>query len=111
MLIKADAAIGTLSLHKKGMDEAATFKIRDCAARGIPCILPYIDTDFSDLRSDYFLQIPNSEDNIQTHGQVIHDFVFAMRGKRIPRELIFNRIDSSFKESRRLAFFQKIIQK
>ncbi|HSL86464.1 MAG TPA: hypothetical protein VK861_05985, partial [Bacteroidales bacterium] len=94
---------------KKGMDEAATFKIRDCAARGIPCILPYVDTDFSDMESDYFLQIPNSEDNIKIHAQSIHDFVFAMRGKRIPRDLIFGRIDSSFKESERLSFFQQFV--
>ncbi len=111
VLAHADAAIGTLSLHKKGMDEAATFKVRDYAARGIPCIIPYTDTDFHDLDNEYFLQIPNTEDNIRTHGQAIHDFIFSMRGKRIPRELIFNRIDSSIKESNRLAFFQRIVNK
>jgi glycosyltransferase involved in cell wall biosynthesis len=110
VLAQADAAIGTLSLHKKGMEEAATFKIRDCVARGIPCILPYVDTDLDDLESEYFLHIPNSEDNIQTHGQVIHDFVYSMRGKRIPRELIVERIDSSVKESKRLSFFQQFIK-
>lgn len=107
VLARADAAIGTLSLHKKGMDEAATFKVRDCAARGIPCILPYFDADLSELNSEFFLQIPNRDDNVETHGQAIHDFVFAMRGRRVPRELIFNRIDSSIKESKRLIFFQQ----
>jgi hypothetical protein len=110
VLSQADAAIGTLALHKKGMEEAAPFKIRDCAARGIPCILPYVDTDLDDLESEYFLHIPNSEDNIQTHGQVIHDFVYSMRGKRIPRELIVERIDSSVKESKRLSFFQQFVK-
>jgi hypothetical protein len=111
VLSQADAAIGTLSLHKKGMEEAAPFKIRDCAARGIPCILPYLDTDLDDVESEFFLHIPNTMDNIQTHGQMIHDFVYSMRGKRIPRELIFDRIDSSVKESKRLSFFQQFLKK
>ena len=110
ILARADAAIGTLALHRKGMNEAAALKVRDCVARGIPCILPYIDTDLSELESEFFLQIPNKEDNIQTHGKAIHDFVFAMRGRRVPRELIFERIDISVKEAQRLEFFQRVIE-
>ncbi len=60
VLARADAAIGTLSLHVKGMQEAATLKIRDCAARGIPCILPYEDPDFTGMDSRLILQIPNT---------------------------------------------------
>ena len=65
MLASADAAIGTLSLHVKGMDQVAPLKIRDCSARGIPCILPYRDIDFADLDSQLFLQIPNRVDSIK----------------------------------------------
>ncbi len=108
MLAKADAAIGTLSLHVKGMDEVAPLKIRDCSARGIPCILPYRDIDFEGLDNHLFLQIPNRIDSIKTHGQAVHDFVMQARGKRVPRELIAGRIDSSFKEKQRLEFFEKI---
>jgi hypothetical protein len=109
VLAGADAAIGTLSLHVKGMEEAATLKIRDCAARGIPCILPYRDTDFVGMDSRLFLQIPNTMDNIKAHGQAIHDFVFQARGQRVNREMIANRIDSRIKEKQRLEFFQKVI--
>jgi hypothetical protein len=109
VLANADAAIGTLSLHVKGMEEAATLKIRDCSARGIPCILPYLDTDFSDVGSSLFLRIPNTEDNILTHGQAIHDFLFQARGHRVTRGMIENRIDSHIKEEQRLDFFQKMI--
>jgi hypothetical protein len=109
VLANADAAIGTLSLHVKGMEEAATLKIRDCTARGIPCILPYLDTDFSDLESDLFLMIPNTKDNIAIHGQDIHDFVYRVRGQRVPRAMVENRIDSRVKEEQRLEFFQRII--
>ena len=110
VLADADAAIGTLSLHIKGMREAATLKIRDCAARGIPCVLPYLDTDFTDMDSSLFLQIPNTEDNIRTHGQAIHDFVYRARGQRATRDMVNNRIDSRVKETQRLDFFQKIIE-
>jgi len=109
-LAEADAAIGTLSLHIKGMQEAATLKIRDCAARGIPCILPYRDTDFTGMESRLFLQIPNTITNIKTHGQAIHDFVMQARGQRVTREMVNDRIDSRIKEMQRLDFFQKVIE-
>jgi hypothetical protein len=109
VLANADAAIGTLSLHVKGMEEAATLKIRDCSARGIPCILPYLDTDFLDVKSSLFLQIPNAKDNIITHGQAINDFVFHMRGQRVPRSMVKDRIDSRIKEEQRLDFFKKFV--
>lgn len=109
MLAKADVAIGTLSLHVKGMDEAAPLKIRDCSARGIPCILPYQDSDFEGLDSHLFLQIPNTIDNIETHGKTIHDFVMQAHGKRVPRDLIAGRIDAKVIESERLRFFRQIL--
>ena len=108
VMAQADGAIGTLALHRKGMNEASPLKIRDCAARGIPCILPYKDTDFDDLDSDLFLRIPNREDNVQTHSREIHDFAYRVQGKRIPRELIQERIDSQKKEAMRLAFLEKM---
>ncbi|MCD6356102.1 MAG: hypothetical protein J7L66_02355 [Anaerolineaceae bacterium] len=109
LLSKADCAIGTLSLHLiKGMNEASPFKVRDCVARGIPCILPYKDTDLSNLECDQILNIPNTPDNIITHGKIIHDFIQKMRGKRIARQIIKDRIDSASKEKQRINFFLQI---
>jgi len=110
MLRNCDVAIGTCSLYKKGMQEAAPLKIRDCAAAGLPLILPYTDTDFNDLENETILKLPNNEENIKTHGQTIRDFVYAMRGKRIPRYLIIDRIDFHQKEVERLKFFKSILQ-
>ena len=110
LLKSADAAVGTLSLHLKGMDEASPFKIRDCAARGIPCILPYNDTDLSDLECPEIINIPNTIDNIITHGDEIHDFIYKMRGRRLDRRIIENRIDIKQKELLRLDFFNKVSQ-
>jgi hypothetical protein len=108
LLSSADAAIGTLSLHLKSMQEASPLKIRDCAARGIPCILPYKDTDLYDLECLEILNIPNTPDNITTHGVEIHDFVKRMRGKRLERSLVESRIDLVQKEKKRLDFFNLI---
>jgi hypothetical protein len=108
VLEQADAAIGTLSLYLKEMDEAAPLKIRDCVARGIPCILPYRDTDLDDLATACTLKIPNTPENIDQCGQQIHDFIQAMRGKRMARELVENRIDAREKEKQRLDFFKWI---
>jgi hypothetical protein len=107
ILKSADAAIGTLSLHLKGMEEASPFKIRDCAARGIPCILPYDDTDLSDLGCPEILNIPNTIDNIITHGDKIHDFIYKMRGHRLERNFIEDRIDINQKEIQRLDFLNQ----
>ena len=106
---KADAAIGSLSLHLIGMNEGSTLKIPDYVAHGIPCILPYIDADLTPLKSEYFLQIPNNAASIQTHGQAIRDFVYDMRGKRVPRDLIAGRIDTKVKETERLRFFSQTL--
>jgi len=108
ILSKADAAIGTMALHRKGMDEASSLKTRDVLARGIPCILPYKDTAVSGLNLNEILQIPNTPDNIKIHGQKIHDFIFSMRGKRISRDSLKGKISIDVLESLRLDFFQKI---
>jgi len=109
VLSRADAAIGSISLHLNEMDEASPFKIRDCAGRGIPCILPYTDTDLSDVKSDAILQVPNTPQNLIANKEVIHDFIFNMRGKRIKREEISDKIDIAEKEHKRVVFFQQII--
>ena len=111
LLSCADAAIGSLSLHLNDMQEASPLKIRDCAARGIPCILPYKDTDLFDLDCREILNIPNTPDNITTHGVKIHDFINRMRGKRLERTFIENRIDIAQKEKMRIDFFDSIFHK
>jgi len=108
LLSSADAAIGSLSLHLNSMQEASPLKIRDCAARGIPCILPYKDTDLYDLDCRELLNIPNTADNITTHGVEIHNFVDKMRGKRLQRSSVESRIDIFQKEKTRVDFFNSI---
>ncbi len=56
----------TLALYKKGMQEAASLKLRDCMLRGFPVALAYIDTDVSENPSfaPYTLQFPNNNSAI-----------------------------------------------
>ena len=111
LLANADAAIGSISLHLKEMEEASPLKIRDCAGRGIPCILPYQDTDLSGLNCKEILQIPNTPTNLVTHGQQVHDFIYNMRGKRLPRLITKNKIDIGPKEKKRIAFFEVVLKR
>ncbi len=111
ILAQADAAIGTAALHRAGLNEASPLKVRDCVSRGIPIILPFIDTDLDDLDSDLILKIPNDEDNVRNCGAQIHDFLYRVRGKRIPREAVQGHIDSRAKEQQRLDFLAGICKK
>jgi len=110
LLANADAAIGSISLHRNDMNEASPFKIRDCVARGIPVILPYIDTDLSNLDYEEVLQIPNTPDNLKSHTQAIRDFIFKMQGRRIQRNRITKHIGIKEKERARVDFFHKILE-
>jgi len=111
ILAQADAAVGTLARHRAGLNEASPLKVRDYASRGIPCILPFRDTDLDSLDSDLILRIPNTEDNVRAQAAEIHDFLLRVQGKRIPRELVRGRIDGRIKEKQRLDFMAGFIHK
>jgi hypothetical protein len=108
ILAQMDVAISSLALHRIGMKESSPLKTRECLAYGLPIILPYVDTDLHDLDCDFILKIPNTEDNVKTHVELIRDFAYRMRGMRADRETLMSRIDSKQKELIRLSFFDKI---
>lgn len=107
VLAQADVGLGTLALHRKGMEEACTLKVRECLARGIPMILPYRDTDIG-RSSAGVLSIPNTRDNVPTAVGDIRAFVKDQRGRRVATDVI-SRIDSGEKESQRLAFIRSLL--
>lgn len=108
VLAKMDLAMSSLALHRIGMNESSPLKTRECLAYGLPIILPYVDTDLHDLDCDFILEIPNTEDNVKTHADLIRDFAYRMRGRRADQEILVSRIDSRQKELVRLSFFDKI---
>jgi hypothetical protein len=106
-----DAAIGTLALHRKEMEEASPLKVREYLIHGLPVIIGYCDTDLSNRQYNFVCQIPNRENNIQEYSEQIYDFAYRMMEKRVDRNLIAPLIDQSLKEKMRLEFFAQIIGK
>lgn len=104
-----DAVFSQLGLHRKNMRENPTLKVREALAYGLPLILAHQDADLTGLETDCILRIPNTEDNLMSHGDAIREFAYSVMGKRIERELIASRIDQRKKEVTRLAFFEKVI--
>jgi glycosyltransferase involved in cell wall biosynthesis len=102
VMAQADAAFGTLSLHKKRMEEACPLKVREYLAFGIPTIIGYRDTDFPEPVS-FLLQLPSSDDNVVKHHDLIEEFIQNWKGKRVDRQSILH-LDSSRKEAQRLGF-------
>ena len=111
ILAQADAAISSLSLHAIGMQESSPLKTRECAALGIPLILPYRDTDLDSIDHPCILRIPNRPDNLITHAKVIEQFVRDVQGKRLDGVVVRDAIDSREKENRRLKFIQHMLDK
>jgi glycosyltransferase involved in cell wall biosynthesis len=107
LLAAADVAIGTLALHRNGMDEASPLKTREYLARGLPTIIAYRDTDFPN-DAPFLLRLPNTPDNVEDQSAAIRQFVAAARGMRVPRADI-QQIDLGAKEQRRLEFFKSIV--
>lgn len=109
VLAQADAAVSSLSLHTIGMEESSPLKTRECAALGIPLILPYRDTDLDSIDHPCILRIPNNPDNVKINAELIGKFVRDMQGKRLDSTNVRNAIDSKEKEQRRLQFIQQIL--
>lgn len=109
LIAKADVAIGSLSLHRNGMEEGSPLKVREYLAFGIPIIIAYKDVDFPG-ENPYILKLPNTPDNIITHTEIIEKFVNHVKGTRVPRDMI-NHLDIQYKELRRLMFMRTIIER
>lgn len=105
-----DIGIGTLALHRKGMDEASSLKVRDYLAFGFPIIIGYQDTALMEARlNPYFiLQLPNSENNVEMHIEQIINFAKENQNKVLELDEVSEFIDSKVWENKRLLFFNQI---
>ncbi len=104
---QCDLGIGSMALHRNGMNEACTLKVREYLACGLPVILPYHDTDLSPTRHPFVCQLPNTEDCVTSHREQIETFMRHWRGRRVARESI-GFLDAREKEKQRLTFFERI---
>jgi len=96
----ADAAIGPLALHRKGLSESSALKVAEYLAYGIPVILANAEAAFPD-GAPFLLRLPNTEDNVDVSADEVRAFVERWRGRRVPRSEISS-IDSAVVESERL---------
>jgi glycosyltransferase involved in cell wall biosynthesis len=107
----ADIGIGTLALHRKGMNEASPLKTRQYFAHGLPVVYAYEDTDISgDL--PFTLRLPNEEDNVEKNYEKIERFVKKVYRdsslRKEARRFAENVLDMSIKERERLNFFRTV---
>lgn len=109
ILAQADVAVGTLSLYRKGMNEASPLKVREYLAYGIPVIIAYQDTDFDSEDENFILQLPNCEDNINNHINEIKSFIMHQKGRRADPLKVKAKIHIRGKEIERLKYFEKIL--
>jgi glycosyltransferase involved in cell wall biosynthesis len=107
LLRGATAAIGTMGLFRKQMDEACPLKVREYLALGLPVIGGYRDTDIPE-GADYFLQLPNDTNPLAPHRDRIAGWLAQWRTRRVPRESVVH-LDNAVKEKRRLDFLQRIL--
>jgi len=103
---RADVAFGTLALHRKQMDEACAFKVRDALAFGLPVIQGCRDAAFDGVETlpEWWLQLPNTEENLDECATQIVDFATRWKGRRIPRNDVLPIIDRTRLERRKLDF-------
>jgi glycosyltransferase involved in cell wall biosynthesis len=107
LLHAATAALGTLGLYRKGMDEACPLKVREYLALGLPVIAGYQDTDVPP-EADYYLRLPNNADALAPWRERIAAFLQHWQGRRVARASVAH-LDTGVKEARRLAFMEKIL--
>ncbi len=107
LLQGADIGIGALAMHRVGIREASALKVREYLARGLPVLSGCADPDI-DPGSPWYLELPNTEDNVTEGIDRIREFVATWHGKRVPRAEV-EHLDSEAKEQRRLRFFEEVL--
>jgi glycosyltransferase involved in cell wall biosynthesis len=109
ILAQSDIAFGALALHRKQMNENSALKVPTYLAYGLPTIIGYEETSFIDSEPWYLLRLPNTESNVRDGLERIRSFGQEVKGRRVPRDEVAERISASSKEAARLAFFEAVL--
>ena len=92
------------------MQEACPLKVREYLGHGLPVVIAYEDTDFVGEQPWFLLRLPNRESNVADGIGAISTFLNDVRGRRVPRSDVADRIGSHVKERRRLDFIQGLLR-
>jgi glycosyltransferase involved in cell wall biosynthesis len=109
ILARADLAFGTLALHRKQMNETSALKVPTYLAYGLPTVIGYEDTNFVGAEPWYLLRLPNDESNVRDGLGRIRSFAREVKGRRVPRDEVAERISARSKEAARLSFFAAVL--
>ena len=109
LLDRADLAIGTLALYRKGMEEASPLKVREYLANGLPVIAAYRETDFPEPEP-FFLQLPCEPESAVRHLSAVERFARDWRGRRVERGHV-RHLDVAVKEAERVGYMRQIAGK
>lgn len=109
VLSQVDFGLGPLALHRKGMSEASPLKVREYLMHGLPVLSAYHDTDFLGEERWFLLRLPNTEDNIEGSLPAVRAWIEAIRGRRVARAEVHDRLSIEHKESARLRFLQGLV--
>lgn len=109
VLAGCDVGLGTLALHRKGLDECSALKVRDYALLGMPMILAYKETPFVDRDlPEWVLEIENSESGLASSLDGVVTFAEQWKGKSFDPYQAGSFYDSGVVENRRLEFFRML---
>ena len=103
---RADIGIGTLALHRRGMEINSALKPLEYLIFGLPVIIGYRETETLFNFSEYTLLIGNHERNVVESLESIVAFSEKWRGRRVTADLGY--LSSDVIERRRLDFLETI---
>ena len=109
LLARSDIGLGTLALHRKGLEEATPLKVREYLAHGLPTVIAYEDTDFAGLDPWFLLRLPNEDSNVRDNVHAIRAFGDRVRGRRVGRDEVAPLIGRDAREAQRLAFMAEAV--
>lgn len=105
---ESDFGIGTLALHRVGLNENAALKLREYLAFGLPVMLANDDPDLTPEPHWFVCKLPNSESNVVDSSETIQAWIEEIRGRRVPRPIVERLIGAETKETARLAFMHGV---
>jgi hypothetical protein len=82
--------------------------VREYRAYGLRVATAGEHGDFVGEEPWFLLRLPNVEDNVAPSLDRIRAFVADVRGRRVDRAAVADRIDAGIKEQRRLDFFAEV---
>jgi glycosyltransferase involved in cell wall biosynthesis len=97
-----DVGIGTLALHRRGMEITSALKPLEYLIFGLPVILGYRETEPALNSGEYTLSIGNHEKNVLDNIDAIAAFAETWRARRVSADLTY--LSSDVVERKRLDF-------